>query len=213
MERDRDCGGSTLDSFARLDRGSSSWKTSMPCGHRDETRKGKRSSRHRSEPFLEKWPSSGSMRNGRAYRRPTLGQPNDGVGCSFWPTATAASYGSSQNGINSSRPSAGTASLPTLASNWPTPCTTDAKDTARSTTSTGVMHPGTTSTGAIRAWCTRHRQTMGKVGPDGSGPAVLHPEFVEALMGLPEGWTRVDDADASDALVGLLLPGRQQRLF
>lgn len=39
-----------------------------------------------------------------------------------------------------------------LACTWPTPCTTDAKDLALSTTSTGVMRPGTTLTDAIRAW-------------------------------------------------------------
>lgn len=35
---------------------------------------------------------------------------------------------------------------------WPTPTTMDAKCAGRHTTTTGVMHSGTTSTDAIRAW-------------------------------------------------------------
>lgn len=103
--------------------------------------------------------------------------------------------------------------MATLASTWPTPVTTDAKDAARGTTSTGVMHSGTTLTDAIRAWCSRHRQTTGKVGSSGRSKAVLSPEFVETLMGLPLRWTLVGDADAFDALEMGLFPGKQQRLF
>ena len=201
MVSDPDFGGSSIDSFATWDHESCSWRTSKPSDPED------------SETYSDRWPDSGSMRSGRACRRPTWAQPTVGVGSSFWPTATAASYGSSQNGSNASRPSGGTPSLHTLASMWPTPVTTDAKDAARGTTSTGVMHPGTTLTDAIRAWCSRHRQTMGEHGSSGSGPAVLHPEFVEALMGLPLGWTHVDDAGASDALAMGLCPGRQGQLF
>ena len=74
------------------------------------------------------------------------------------------------------------------------------------------MHTGTTLTDAMRVWCSRRRQTMGTDGLGGPTGAVLHPEFIEALMGLPRGWTRVDDGDAYDILVMGLSQGKQ-RLF
>jgi hypothetical protein len=201
MERDRDCGASLTASLAKWNRVSFSWKTSQPCESEGLTK------------CLETLPSVGSMRNGQLWEPSTSERRIDGRDCSFWPTATASRCGSSQDGQNASRPSAGTASLDTLGKNWPTPVKTDAKDAARGTTTTGVMHPGETLTDAIRVWCTRHRLTMRKAGQNGSGTAVLNPEFVEALMGLPMGWTHVDDADAYDALVMQLPPGKQQRLF
>lgn len=69
---------------------------------------------------------------------------------------------------------------------WPTACVTDSKDSARHTTTTGIMAPGTSLTDAMRGHL---RPTT---PPDGKDTTVLVPEFVEALMGLPEGWTLVD---------------------
>lgn len=59
---------------------------------------------------------------------------------------------------------------------WPTPVTTDAKSSARGTTTTGVMHAGESLTDAVRAE-TKHPG------------AILNPEWIEALMGFPAGWT------------------------
>ncbi len=83
-------------------------------------------------------------------------------------------------------------------SSWPTPCTTDAKDSARATTTTGVMNPGTSLTDAIRSHLPH--PTLER-GLRGAKAAVLSPAFVEALMGLPEGWTQIADDVASDILV------------
>jgi len=77
---------------------------------------------------------------------------------------------------------------------WPTPCTTDAKAAGRHTTTTGVMNTGTSLTDAMRG---HQPQETRPGGPNG---LVLCPEFVEALMGLPVGWTLVDDDDASNIL-------------
>lgn len=161
--------------------------------------------------FSETLPPSGSMRSGQLSPQPPLEHRTDGI--AFWPTATSVTYGSSQNGSNSSRLSAGTASLDSMAATWPTPCTTDASSAARHTTTTGVMHTGTTLTDEMRAWCSRRAQTMGTDGLGGPSGAVLSPEFVEALMGLPDSWTHVADDDAYDILVMGLSPGKQQRLF
>jgi hypothetical protein len=90
---------------------------------------------------------------------------------------------------------------------WPTPNTRDSADTARHTTATGIMHPGTTLTDAVRLWPTptaqdygtNHGGAMGRTGPvrpslstlvrshpappipkdgnDGSPPEVLRPRL------------------------------------
>lgn len=54
---------------------------------------------------------------------------------------------------------------------------------------------------------------MGKHGRGGRGKAVLNPAFVEGLLGLPEGYTLVDDEAASDALEARSCHSRRQRLF
>ena len=106
---------------------------------------------------------------------------------------------------------------------WPTPAASDSRSSGRHTTTTGVMHPGTSLTDAMRQWPTpcardhqggnlkpysergggtkgeqlpnfvRHHfhqvQTTPKAGEPTSQPAVLNPAFLEALMGLPIGWT------------------------
>ena len=196
------CGPSWREPFAQFDPPSSSWRTS------DSSATG---ASMKSSPT---WPRQGSMRSGRACRQPTSAPPIDARGCSYWPTPTAASYGSSQNGCNSTRPSAGTPGLERLGSWWPTPCASDARDSARHTVrADAASHSGTSLTDKIRQWCSRHSQTMGRHGRVGQGKAFLNPEFVETLMGLPPGYTLVDDADAYDALVAELCPNRQLRLF
>lgn len=136
------------------------------------------------------------------------------------PTPSATPYGSSGNGTGNNVVSAGRASLeawaktwPTpLASDdeggtrakdgkrgeslrdavrrWPTPCRTDAKDSARRTTVTGVMNPGDTLTDVMRGSLPPANEPAGK---GGSNVLVLNPGFVEALMGFPPEWTFVDD--------------------
>ena len=196
------CGPSSPEPFAKLGRKSSSWKTSGS------------SVRAGSTKSSQSWPKQGSMRSGRAFERRTSVPHIAASGCSFWPTPTASSYGTSQNGSNSTRPSAGTPGLARLGSWWPTPCASDARDSARHTTrDDAASHAGTTLTDKIRRYCSRHARTMGKHGRGGRGKAVLNPAFVEQLLGLPEGYTLVDDVAASDALEGRSCHSRLQRLF
>lgn len=81
-----------------------------------------------SPTFSESWPSSGSMRSGRAFERRTSERHTSGVGSSFWPGVSATPYGSSQNNPDGShyRPSNGTPSLHTLARKWASPQAHDA---------------------------------------------------------------------------------------
>lgn len=93
---------------------------------------------------------------------------------------------------------------------WPTPTQ---KNSPRHTTTTGVMHSGTSLVDAIRLWPTptanedacgtpngkmqrmlgNHPEIRGPLDPDNSKPSgsrsVLNPQFVEALMGFQIGWT------------------------
>lgn len=162
----------------------------------------------------------------RTYVRASSSSPYDAP----YPTPSATPYGSSGNGSGNNVDSRGRPSLKTIAKGWatpvavdskeltskrgrglltdqmrehvgsetwPTPVTTDSKSSARGTTTTGVMHVGVSLTDAMRS----HRGLkMSAPGPSGADKPVLSPEFVEALMGLPPGWTRVDDDTASSSL-------------
>ncbi len=84
---------------------------------------------------------------------------------------------------------------------WPSPTVSDHNASRRhGYTITG--HSGTTLTDAMLQW----------YGIDESEdpPWVLNPDFTEALMGLPMGWTLLDDESACAAL-GMQSP--QLKLF
>ncbi len=53
-------------------------------------------------------------------------------------------------------------------------------------------HSGTTLTDAMLLWY--------GIAESEDPPLVLNPDFSEALLGLPEGWTSVDDESACAAL-------------
>lgn len=79
---------------------------------------------------------------------------------------------------------------------WPTPVKGDWKDSARHTTTTGVMHPGTMMTDAVRlhgaSLPTGPQDPIPPIqdGPPGSSATlVANPRFIEALQGAPAGWT------------------------
>lgn len=98
----------------------------------------------------------------------------------------------------------------------PTPVVTDASSSARHSTDTGVMHPGTSLTDAIRqdwreyeAAIRRHEHATGRTAPPPTetgpkGKPRLSPRFVEWLMALPEGWvTDVPGISRNDMLKAL----------
>jgi len=67
-------GSSSLASFARYDRQSSSWKTSALSLFEDST------------PFSGSWPKAGTMRNGVCFERPIVALRTGANGFSSWPT-------------------------------------------------------------------------------------------------------------------------------
>ena len=113
-----------------------------------------------------------------------------------WPTPLAsdthAKHPRSGRNRDNPRPN-----LTARAQTWPTPNTRDSRSSARSTTTTGVMHTGSTLTDAMRS---HQDPTTEKGGSDGFAATVLNPAFVETLMGLTVGWTHVDDDVASSIL-------------
>jgi hypothetical protein len=74
------CGPTTPDWLTSFDPASSAWKTSQLSldGELGE--------------FSETWPRSGMMRNGIAYRLPTLVPDNFATECGLWPTPNATAF-------------------------------------------------------------------------------------------------------------------------
>ena len=177
------------------DRVSSSWRTSPDLFGRVSLT---------SSPIL---PSSGSMRNGVVSQRQALA-PRTGVnGSGLWPTATATD--SERRGVPTTIDGQ-TFSLVHAAQTWPTPTARDGKGKPgknaqfQNLTTSASTWPTPTATEAKRGDCPsqRARSTPGLAteaslhdltimtdGDGGSKRAGLNPCFVEALMGLPIGWT------------------------
>lgn len=154
------------------------------------------------------------MRSGCVYRRQTLAPPIGASGCSSSVTPTVSSSKHTPSDSECTEVSRGKSGFDALGYWWPTPCASDARDSARHTVREGAAsHSGTSLTDKMRLWCSHHGLATTKPGLGGGEKPVLSPPFVELLMGLPVGYTLVDDADAYDALVAGLCPGRQLRLF
>ena len=86
---------------------------------------------------------------------------------------------------------------------WATPTAGDAKASGSRNAPGSAAHQGTSLTDQIRTGDSagRRDRPTSKDGSDTSQRAVLNPRFVEALMGLPLGWTLPigpTDSDASE---------------
>lgn len=120
--------------------------------------------------FSDAWPTEGLILNSVLYARPMLARHT-----------TDRAFSSSP--INEK---------------WPTPQTTDANSAARHTTTTGVMHSGTTLTDAVRQWLTpqspdqlaglQDRESLNTNGSRRAPSPKLNPRWVAALMGFPVDW-------------------------
>lgn len=97
--------------FATFDPVSSSWRT---CEASSPT----------SEPYSGRWPSSGTMRNGRCFERPRSGHRTSARGSSSWPTPVTKDH---QRGEVQTPPKKGQTRSLSHAVNWPTPLARDGK--------------------------------------------------------------------------------------
>lgn len=99
---------------------------------------------------------------------------------------------------------------PEIGPGWPTPVRGDAKNSARHTTTTGVMHSGTMMLDAVRVFEMQRSGTSStptgapdptsEIPPGESGSSatpVVNPAFLERLMGWPAGWTDIDASPES----------------
>lgn len=161
-----------------------------------------------SEKFWKTSRPSGSMRNGSFSPRPKSVPLTDGSECSSsrggataftgWPTPDAMTghraglandpdhwerrrAEKAEQGINLHR------YLNVEAAAWTTPSARDHKDTPGMET---TRSDGRTRLDQLPRQAFRHARETQTDGDDGSTPSrVLNPRFVEALMGLPIGWT------------------------
>ena len=132
-------------------------------------------------------PLSGSMGpNGVLSQPPKRVRRTDVHGSSSWPTPTANSYGNCVGGA-AGRVGPVRHSLNTLAQRWATPTARDHRST-RASDATHARNSRPLSE-QVGEWDSHQAPTTPTDGDDGSAPVVLSPAFVEALMGLPIGWT------------------------
>lgn len=151
--------------FANYNRESLCWKTWQRCLLGDWIE------------YLGRWPRSGMMQNGIAYRLPPLVPRISGTEFSFWPTPNVVGYRSDgelrclQRLVEPSEFVGMTerAAASKRARFWPTPNARDGK---------GKSGPH---------W---NHETL----PDAAG-GKLNPAWVEWLMGFPLGWTDLEDSE------------------
>ncbi len=167
-----------------------------------------------SDTFSGTWPTSGSMRSGACYPRPTLAPPTAASVSGSWPTATTADSRSS--GGNPDTTGTHRVTLTDRAvRQWPTPCARDDQKSpdahlAMKARMGGGRTQPTSLTVAAKMWPTPRARDMKSRGYQDSLPSVasghpspttetggskrqelvcLNPPFVEWLMGWPIGWT------------------------
>lgn len=85
-----------------------------------------------------------------------------------------------RNGELSERPTLAPRTSATGSSFWPTATATDSKSSARHSTTTGVMHSGTTLTDAIKRWPTPRSEDSESCGN--------HPGSTDSLTGAVRKW-------------------------
>jgi len=183
-------GARLLGSFATYHPRSCSWRMSQGSLFAD------------SLPYSLPLPHWGSMRNGALYERKTPERLTDGrafsssrltptkdapTSGSFWPTPDALAKerinGGAGRSLEAERPT-----LALLAHMWPTPNCTDHKGSARP----GQRRRQLSEAVEQKLEGTHLDPATKKDGSSTSDRVVLSPEFVEAIMGLPTGWTACD---------------------
>lgn len=178
-------GPRSCESLARWDRASSSWRTSQATFGWDSTE------------FSETLPTSGSMRSGALYGRPTLERLTDESGSSCWPTATT-----QDNAQVAGQYATNGTTLAGAAKQWPTPAACVPQDgedpetwlkrrellKQKKKNGNGAGLPLTIAGVVFTANGRLDLTPTGKRSPNTSGLR-LNPRFVEWLMGFPDGWT------------------------
>ena len=167
-ENEADCFSRPFAWFANYDRESLCWRTWQRCLLEGWTE------------FSGRWPRSGLMRNGIAYRLPPLVPRISGTERLYWVTPTAVE---GRRGSKPGRPhdtGYPLAQQVLMPHRWPTP--------------------------TARDWKAGHKlnqeQQEKQRTPNGHGCQLndlvggsLNPQWVEWLMGFPDGWTDLEDLE------------------
>lgn len=149
------------DWLALYDRDSCSWRTSQACLALPP-----QESLGQFQEYLETWPRSGSMRNGKVYRRPPLVPLTYEIEYSYLPTPQA-NLGKFERVSQMAKGQV---------VSW------------FNQESTG-FRPSGARIGSSLAWCREFIQEHLRTGGE------LNPEWLEALMGFPIGWTDLPDSE------------------
>jgi len=158
------CGQSSLELLGRFDRDGYSLRTSQVSLLTNQC-----------EEFLETFPRSGSMRNGRVYERRMSEHRTSGSGCSSWSTAQAADSTKWWRTPSAGHPSKGGAQAP--AKRLSGGHTLDLQDQVLTfSLPDQPIQPGGT------CWCGRHGCDLR------FHKRKLNPLFVAWLMGWPIWW-------------------------
>lgn len=163
------------------------------------------------ESYSETWPPSGTMRSGRASRLPPLVRRTSAGGSSLWATPQAADSWvpahTTENTLKRGNPDAKSRSRPgTLTKQvvepkyWPTPTAgegTGAGDASKGgldlRTAVETFPPPTVEDAKNNNDPSRSSRNTPPLNAVIGGR--LNPEFVEWLLGLPEGWTDLGDSE------------------
>ena len=174
LEKERDYKGSEADSFlksaallATWDQESLCWRTSQLCLLGGWMK------------FSGRWPRSGTMRNGIAYRLPPLVPRISGTEYSYWPTPT--SLAKAKDGYNAAGNSCGLVAIMDKIKKGflPTPRATDGKNGCR------------TAEGAEKELKRGKNIDLGTA----VGGGKLNPQWIEWLIGFPHDWTDCVDSE------------------
>ena len=184
-ENDQDCFSKPFAWFANYDPESLCWKTWQRCLLGDWIE------------FSGRWPRSGMMRNGIAYRLPPLVPRISGTGCLLWPTPAAQESSPTEEFIEEMKGSIkGTherlylpgrkhhtqTTLSRAVHTWPTPV---------SCSKAGGRCGLDGGSGARKVLREQHGEETMRQMTSGQ----LNPQWVEWLMGFPLGWTDCEDSE------------------
>lgn len=146
-ETDPACGENSHGLLGTFDLDSYSLRTSQDCLYQEQC-----------EEFLETFPRSGTMRNGKVYRRPPLVPLTYETECGYLPTPDR-SMGMTRGGIT---------------------ILADATTCFRK--ERGESRPSGAKIGSSLRWCPEYIRESLRTG------GFINPEWIGVLMGFPEKW-------------------------
>ena len=169
----RDCGVNTTVSFASYDLSTCLWRTSQLSLEEELI------------PYSETFPRAGMMRNGKCYQQVPLVLHISELGSSLLPTPLAVNAtGGSANRNRKDMPYRYSLARMATGNKWPTPAARDYR-----------------GAGKRESYLVRrqfHQQSLNEEvvhGLNGQAGGQLNPQFVEWLMGFPQGWTELKDSE------------------